>query len=377
MSAEQTEVVTIESIGGNGRKLLIDRATNYEITTDLTAPSEARFELGDNGTWKAIKDALAIGRRFRVCLNGRSLMAGRLLMRGMPLSASSGATVQCTVRTLLADAAFTSCDQINMRGATLKTILLKAYQSIGATERDFCFNADVARDLITGKGGNYSSTVDLAAITEQDARVQPPETVYSFADRHLRRFQLMHWDAPDGRIVVGKPNDQQAASYLLRSMRDVPRGNNILDARRTEDYEQVPGELLVYGQGGGRDYTRARVSASVTDPTLLAAVPVLRRRTFVIDESVTTQALAQARAKREMAMRSLQRDSWDITTPSWCHYYSNRWIPYAIDTVADLNVDVCGGTYGAYYIWRATYSGSPQDSHTARLTMAAKGVWAI
>jgi hypothetical protein len=378
--AEHDEIVTIESIGDNNggpsRVVNIDRATNYEITTDLTAPSEARIELGDNGTWKALKDAIAIGRKFRIALNGRSIMQGRMLMRGMPLSAQAGATVQCTVRTKLADAAFTSCDQFNIHGATLKQAILKAYTSIGCTELDFCWNADVARDIITGKGGNTSAKVDLSTITEQDARVQPPETVYSFADRHLRRFELMHWDGPDGRIVVGKPNDQQSAAYLLRSMRDNPLGNNILDARRTEDYEQVPGELFVYGQGGGRDYARAAIKASATDAKLIA-IPVLRRRTFVIDESVTTQALAQARAKREMAMRSLQKDSWDITTPAWCHHYSNRFIPYAIDTVADLCIDVAGSASAKYYIWRVTYSGSPQDGHTARLTMAAKGVWVI
>ena len=376
MSIEQTEKVTIESIGGSGQKLLIDRATSYEIVTDLTAPAEARFELGDNGTWKAIRQALEIGRKFRVALNGRSILAGRMLMRSMPVSASTGATVQCVVRTLLADAMFTSCDQFNVKGATLKTIVLKAYQSLGATERDFCFSADVARDLITGRGKGGSPVTDLTALTEQDARVQPPETVHSFVDRHLRRFSLLHWDAPDGRIVVGKPNDEQAASYLLRCMRDYPRGNNITEARRSEDYEQVPGELAVYGQGGGRDYTRARVQAVVNNQTLMAAT--LRRRTMVIDEGVTTKALAQARAKREMAMRSMQRDSWDLTTPAWCHYYSNRWFPYAIDTVADLSVDVADGSAnGAYYIWRVSLSGNANDSHTARITAAAKGVWQI
>lgn len=374
---ERDEFVTIESMGGKGRSVAIDRATNYEVTTDITAPSEGRVEIGDNGTWNAIKDALAIGRRFRIACNGKPLITGRMLTRGLPVNASAGATVQLTVRTALADAAFTSCDQFNVKGATLKTIVLKAYASLGLTEADFQFNADVARDIITGKGKTGSPKVALETLTEQDARVQPPETVFSFVDRHLRRFGLMHCDAPDGKVLVFKPNDFQSASYLLRLVRDYPRGNNLIDARKTEDYEQVPGELFVYGQGGGRDYTRARVKASVTDATLLAAVPVLRRRTMVIDESITTLALAQARAKREMAMRSLQRDSWDLTTPSWCHHYSTRLVTYATDTVCDLCIDVAGGQTGPYYIWRATYAGSPQDGHTARLTAVAKGIFAI
>jgi prophage tail gpP-like protein len=372
----KTEVVTIESKDGSGPAVLIDRASNYEVTMDLTAPAEARFEVGDNGTWKALKDALSIGRKFRVALNGRSLIGGRLLMRGMPVSAASGATVQLTVRTSLADAYFASCDPINVTGATLKTLVLKAYATIGVTERDFIFNADVNRDVLTGLGKNTGAKVDLSTITEQNARVQHPETVYSFADRHLRRFGLMHWDGYDGTIVVGKPNDSQSSSYLLRSDRQSPRGNNILDARRTEDYEQVPSVMDIYGQGGGRDYTRASVKASVVDP-VLNALTNLKRRTMVIDESVTTAALAEARARREMATRSIQRDSWDITLPSWCHYYSNRWIPYAIDTVADVYVDVAGGVSGQYYIWRSVFRGSANDGHTAQITAAAKGVWVI
>jgi hypothetical protein len=375
--ADREETVLIESVGGSGPVLNVDRATMYEITTDITSPSEARIEMGDNSTWKSFQTAIAIGRRFRVSLNGRSLISGRLLMRAMPLSASAGATVQLTIRTLVADAAFTSCEPVNVRKATLKSIVLQAYASVGATEKDFQFNADLARDAITGRSKVTGPPVDLSTITEQDARVQPPETVFSFVDRHLRRFNLMHWDGPDGKIIVGKPNDFQSASYLLQCLRNTPRGNNLIDIRRTEDYEQVPGELFVYGQGGGRDYTRTKIKASATNPTLLAAVPVLRRRTFIIDESVTTQALAQARAKREMAMRSLQRDSWDVSVAGWCHRYSSRLVPYAIDTVADLCVDTVSPVAAPYYLWRVTYSGDASNGHSARITLAAKGVWSV
>jgi prophage tail gpP-like protein len=368
---EREETVTIESSGGTGRPIRIDRATSYEVTTDLTAPSESRVEMGDNGTWAELKEAIAIGRRFRVALNGRGLLTGRLLMRGLPLSASAGATVQLTIRTRLADAAFTSCDNVNVKQATLKEIVLKAYATIGMTEADFEFNADVARNVMTGRSANHGAQVDLEAIKEQDARVQPPETVYAFVDRHLRRFGLLHWDGGDGKIVVGYPNDLQTALYMLRSTREYPMNNNVLEAARTEDYEQVPGTLSVYGQGGGRDYKRARVSTSVMDAVLSGVAPDLRRKTMVIDESITSPALAAARAYREMAMRSLNSDSWDVTVRGWTY----RGIPYAVNTVADLVVDTASPTTAPMFIWRVSRSGNADNGHTARLTMAARGVW--
>lgn len=382
------ETLTIESVGtssdssGGGsfayNSVLIDRSTSYSITTDITTPSETLIELGDNGTWAALKDAIAIGRRFKIGLNGSPLMTGRLLTRAMPLNAQAGATVQAIVRTWTADAAYSSCQAINVQGATLKDIVLKAYATLGATESDFQFDADVARDLITGRGKNTGAKVDLSAITEQNARVQPPETVYAFVDRHLRRFGLMHWDSPDGKIVVGKPNDQQAPIYWLQCVRQNPRGNNILDCRRSEDYESVPTSLSVYGQGGGRDYARATISHSLQNSVLTGVSPPILRPTMVIDESINTLALAEYRAKREMAQRSLAMDSWDITVRNWTYSDQNQQlVPWTINTVCGLVVDVASPVQAPFFIWKVARTGNASEGHIARLTVAAQGVWII
>lgn len=369
----EREVVTLESLDGKGDSILIDRATSYEITTDITAPSEARIEMGDNGTWQALKAAVAIGRRFRMTINGRSIMAGRMLSRALPVSITGGATVQLTVRTVLADAAFASCDQINIRGATLKDVVLRAYATLGLTEADFEFSPDTARNIITGAGKNTGTKINLEKITEQDAMVRPPETVYAFVDRHLRRFGLIHWDGPDGKIVVGKPNDTQPPIYTLQLLRSNPRGNNVMDARRSEDYESVPSTFSVYGQGGGRDFKRASVKYTMTDPVLSGLS--IRRPSMAIDEAIASSALAEARARREMAQRSLQRESWEILVSRWCYQLNGQLIPWALDTVSNLRIDVADPVSAPYYCWRAVLRGDANEGHTARLTMAAQGVW--
>lgn len=380
------EVVTIESVGTEGitrggkpySQVVIDRATSYQITTDITTPCESLIEIGDNGTWTALQEAIAIGRRFKIGLNGKPLMRGRLLSRGMPLNAQAGATVQLVVRTWLADAAFSSCKAVNVRGATLKDIILQAYSTIGAAEKDFLFDSDVARDIITGRGKATGAKVDLATITEQNARVQPPETVFAFVDRHLRRFGLMHWDSPDGRIVIGTPNDKQAPIYWLQCTRQNPRGNNIIDCRRSEDYESVPTTLWVYGQGGGRDYQHATISRSLTNAVLTGVSPQIFRPTMVIDESLNTAVLAEARARRELAQRSLNMDSWDVTVRNWTYSDQNQeLVPWTINTVCGLCIDVASPVQAPFFIWRVVRTGNSTDGHTARLTMAAQGVWII
>lgn len=422
--AKREEIVTISSFDSNGSSILIDRPTTYDVTTDITTPSEARIELGDNGTWAALRDAISIGRKFRVAINDRPLIAGRMLMRALPISPEAGATVQLTIRTHLADAAFTSCKVFSVKGATLKDIVLKAYSTLGLAEGDFLFNADVARDLMTGRGKNTSSKVALEKLTEQDARVQPPETVYSFVDRHLRRFGLLHWDGPDGRIIIGKPNDSQSPIYALQCMRRSPRGNNVLSVQRTQDYEEVPAAISIWGQGGKQAYGRAPVNATAMNAILMQinqknklldtgklsneqrkaledaveklesqyiAPPItttlqdaviarvaVNRQVAIIDESITTQVLAEARARREMAQRSLNADSWEVKVAGWCYRDQNgRLVPWAVDTCSSLIVDTASPVSDSYYIWRVVRSGNPMDGHTVRLTLAARGVWVI
>lgn len=376
MAQEREELITIESLGGDGPPVAIDQATRYELVRDMTAPAEARFEMGDNGTWGAISEAIRIGRRFRVALNGVSLMAGRLLMRGLSVSPQAGSTVQLTVRTRLADALFASCDPVAVKKTSLKDVVLRAYASIGLTESDFLFDADVSRDLLTGRGSSSSGEVELEELKEEDAKVHPPETVFAFVDRHLRRFGLLHCDTPDGRILVFSPNDSQPSVYRLQCLRS-HRGNNVLSARRTEDYELVPDELWVYGKGGARDIRKAPVAAVVVDDVLAAITPSLNRRAMVIDESIKTSGLAEARARRELAMRSLQRDSWDLTVRGWSYHAEGATWAWALDTVAEVAIDVASPVAAPYYIWRIAQTGNADEAHSTVLTAAAQGVWRL
>jgi prophage tail gpP-like protein len=188
----------------------------------------------------------------------------------------------------------------------------------------------------------------------------------------------MHWDAPDGKICIGKPDDTLPPSYEFQIVRS-GRGNNVLDARRTEDYEQIPTSMAAYGQGGGRDYTRARVSGRVTDATLSNLDQALPRPTMVIDESIVTTAQAEARARREMAQRCLNRDSWDLTLPGWTERIdgASTGVPYSPDTTATIRVDTVGPASGRYYIWRVSHRGSVSEHHTTTITAVQQGVWVI
>lgn len=417
MAKRQRDRVTIESIDMGGGAFVVDRATQYEIVTDLMSPSCARFELGDESSWAPMRNALKIGLRYSICVNGKQRVTGRMLTRNLSMSASAGATVQLVVRTRLADAAFDAVDpKIGVRNTTLKDVILAAFARYNMTADDFIFGADLARDLITGRKSGKGdpaaglraqrakvsasedsvdrdvslgildeqiqaaeqqpASPDLASITEQEARPHPPETVWAFVERHLARYGLMIWDGPDGRLVVGRPDDSQPPLYTMCGLRGTKSAaNNILSATKVEDFENVPAELWVYGVGGGRDQSKARVRACARDPLLFAAIPSISRAAVIIDESLKTPELAQARARREMMKRSLQKDSWTIETDGLSYWTGSQAIPYTNDTIADIQIDVADAAQGPYLLFQTAMLGNADQGHTTRFVCAGKGVF--
>jgi prophage tail gpP-like protein len=375
MSKRPRDEVTIESVAGEDLSILVDSATRCEITTDLVAPAQALFEMGDDASWLATYDALKTGARFQVRVNGLLRMTGRALTRSLPVSERQGSTIRLTIRTLLADAQYASASpSINVRRSTLRETVLAAYEPLGLTADDFIFDASVAVDLLTGKGGP-SRVVDLAEIKEDAAKVHPPETIYAFVERHLNRFHLSHWDAPDGKIVVGAPDDEQEPIYKLQCYRGTAAvANNFLSAERVADFEQVPSILGVFGVGGGKAYAKAKVGASETVSELADTY----RPTLLVDESIKTQAQAEAMARREMSMRRRRSDCWRFSVDGLSHWDGSTATPWAIDTVVDVDVVNADSTaIGPYLIHRVTMRGDPDDGFTTDIEAVAKGIWRL
>ena len=369
--------VTLESRGGTARPITVDRATNIELTRDIMAPAEARFEIGDDGTWSAIRDAIATGSRWTVAVDGRPWLTGRLLAKQLPISSQAGATVQVTIRTALADAQFASCNpKISVKQTTIEQLVYDAYAETDVSK--FVFGGNFKIDPLSGKSrSNEAEAIKVRTLKAEEARVHPPETVFAFVARHLQRFGLQHWDGPDGSIYIGAPDDTQPAAYKLRCLRRRGAQNNVLGAAKQENFEEVPDALWAFGVGGGKDVSKAKVRAVEFDATLAAVQPPLRRGFFVIDQALKTKELAQRRVANEMSTRSRAKDAWQVDVDGWAHWDGSRWMPYDVDTVADVHVDLAGIPSGAHLVIRVDLSGSAGNGFTAKLSTVAKGIWKL
>jgi len=376
MPSRPVDRISVEAVDSNAGAF--DRFTSIELTNDLTAPAEAAFECGDDGTFRTFEKAVSFGTVFAVLVNDRLRLTGRVEAHDIPTDAQGGATVRFVIRTKLSDAAYASANpKISIQGATLKQVVLRAYAPLGFLERDFIFKQDLARDLMTGKSSRARQrTLDLEPIKLEQAKVSPPETIFEFVERHLLRFHLTHWDSPDGKIVVGAPDDSQQPIYNFKLKTGANgRFNNVLRAQRVRDLSDAPSLMSVFGIGGKTDFQKTKVARALSIPEVAQAK--LYRPVIIVDEGLRTGDQAEGRLRREIAARSKKLDSWEIGTDGWTYWDGQSRTPYGIDTCADVEIDTAGGALGSYLVHRTRLRLDPQNGAVADLSLVRKGLWVI
>lgn len=371
--------MTLETTRG-----VFDRFSAVTVTNELTSPAEAILELGDDGALADLYRIFKPGEPFKVKLNGLARLSGRVEIRKHSGASGTGTKLTVTIRTKLSDAFYCSADPaVRVEKTSVKEFVLGQYAKLGYTEADFIFSKNAGIDLMTGleKGQNpKTKIIDLAPIKVDAAKAQPTESVRSCVDRHLKRHHATHWDAPDGRIAVGRPNEDQEPHYSFRCLKGrAGQGNNVEQYERGLDWSQVPSSLWVYGGTSGKDVASSTIKGVSNDDDLIAAFNAhghFYRPVVLQSEQAKTLAEAEAAARRERSMRSMSKDTWMIRTDGWTHWRSNgQQIPYAPDTVADIDIhtDVPGRYLctGTQMVW------SKAAGSRTTLQFVAKGVWVI
>lgn len=377
--ARARDVVTVESAGG-----VFDRFSSLTITNDLVGQTEAVLEVGDDGAWPELERVVYPGKEFRVSLNGQPRLVGRAEVNEVPASCGSGVTLQLTVRTKMADARYRPAKlETRVEGVSVKDFVLACYEPLGLTEADFIFAPFVARDLMTGKSpGGSSSPIDLEPLKVDQAKVQPDETIRDAVERHLARFHATHWDAPDGRVVVGVPDDEQPTSYRLQSKRGAAsRGNNVVAFTRIRDWTDVASSVTAYGQDRGKQGTRKGVRGVAVDEDVFAVAAAtghFARDVTVSNTQAKDQGHAESIAARELSARVRRKNAFELTVDGWTYWTGSGQIPWAHNTTVDLDVDVLGGeAQGRYLIVRVVLQLSTGMAATTQLTAVAPGIWVV
>ena len=358
-----------------------DKIESCQIVNDITAPTEASFRLGDDQAYAEIDDLVFPAQTFEVRLNGKPRLKGRAETN--TYQGSDGVELELVVRTQLSDARYSSADpRVSVKKTSVEDFVLQCYKPLGLTKDDFTFGAFKAADLMTGKASN-GDFVDLEPIKEDQAKVNPPETIFAAVERHLKRYGATQWDGPDGKIIIGRPDDEQAPiARLICTRQNRGQGNNILAFRFIRDFSELAREIAVYGNSPGKDIFKSSIKGSAIDEDVDAItfggdLPHFNRLAIMIDQQAKTQAQADRNAQRELSARRRRKDAFEIQVDGWTYWNGSESIPWANNTTVDVDIEMLGGNQGRYLIVRTDLEYSTDNGLTTSLTMVAPGIWVI
>lgn len=358
-----------------------DAFQQIEIVTDLFDVSTATFEIGDDDAWSELERIVRPGRGMRIYLNDLLQMTGRAEVNEVPTTADGGTIIQLVCRTRMADARVASADpRIRFRDASIRDFLIALYAPHGYTAGDFSFAPAADRKLVTGKAIGAEDPVDLEPLKPDAMKVAPPETVFEAAQKHLKRHHLMHWDGADGRILVGRPDDEQPPSARLICRR-AGAGNNVISIRRVRDWSDVPSETWVYGATAGRDVLKAALRGVAVDLDLAAAAAAsgdFFRPVLLPSEGAKSQAQVDAQAAREMAARRQRKDAWDVELDAWTYWDGSTNTPYAVNTMVEVDFETTdANAAGRYLVTRVARRLSAEGGASATIALIAPGILAL
>jgi prophage tail gpP-like protein len=360
-----------------GERGSFDLYESVDLNRDIYDVSSVVMQVGDDNAWRALENVVDPGKQFRVYINDRLQMTGRAEINEAPLDAESGAELTLTCKTKMSDAKYCSADpKTRVNNTSIKDFVLALYAPLGYTEADFVFVPGTDIDLMTGKSKGAKTPTDLEPIKADQAKVNPPESIFEAASRHLRRHHLMHWDAADGRIIVGRPATTSAPLYRFVCKRgSESAGNNVLSPRRILDWSEVPSEVWVFGGTSGRDVSKAPFRGVSTDLDLaavFASTGHFNRPVLIPAEGAKTRDLADAQALRERQARSKRKNAWEVNVDGLTWWDGSSSTPLALGTVAELDVDtVAGRANGRFVVTRISQHLGPDRGAVSILSLVA------
>src|SRR3990167_8752019 len=120
------DTITVEAVAAGGKAF--DRFTSVELKASITEPWEAGFELGDDGSWNDLAELTALGAEFRVTVNDRLMLTGRVELRDSPADASGSSVLRFVVRSRLTDAVYASANPATrVKGVSVKEFVTRCY----------------------------------------------------------------------------------------------------------------------------------------------------------------------------------------------------------------------------------------------------------
>lgn len=247
---------------------------------------------------------------------------------------------------------------IGGKNPSFRDVIFQQLAPYGFGSASVVVDGDASRALLTGKPAAGTTLSKDAPIVLEDlklekAHAQSGETVFSFLERHARRFGLLVWGTPDGKIVFGRPNYEQKPLYsFLCRVGPAGTSNNVEVLARKTSVMHRPSEIHVYGHSASRDFALSDVHEIVYDDYVRSCG--IYSPLVIHDNNAKTKEQARQRALYEMGVR---RQHGDVCSFKMMGHQAEDGAIYSIDTIGDVQWDA-GGVHEARYVISRTFTRS-------------------
>lgn len=212
--------------------------------------------------------------------------------------------------------------------------------------------------------GHAKAATTVEAIKHKDAQAQEGETAYGFAARHFTRLSVCLRVDHEGKLLLGSPDYQQAASYtLVQDMTGATPGNRMLDGIEIEDSNDDQfSEVTVRGVStdtkgqsvSARPIARVGVEGgAVTGRELFSTTKLVTEKfgghayrsaaavapykpKHILDKNARDAARCQSIAKLVMGLRAAKAFSITCEVDGMVSIEGRVW---AVDTVANVVIE--------------------------------------
>jgi prophage tail gpP-like protein len=216
---------------------------------------------------------------------------------------------------------------------------------------------------------NSLTGLDIAAIKIVDAKPAVGEKLWEFIDRHAKRFGLMLWFSPDGKLVISSPNYGSPPLYRfvrrLRENKDDP--NNILDGSVADKMGDRHSTVTVFGKAKGSSPERSAFVSTAVDPDVPWFCPK-----YIHDGAIKSTEEASRRALREVAHLRAKAFEYECTVAD----HGQGDFLYSIDTMAEV-IDESVGVSGSYYLIARTFEKAKRGSDATQTQIKLVPIGAV
>ncbi|MCB9616091.1 MAG: hypothetical protein H6721_26670 [Sandaracinus sp.] len=212
---------------------------------------------------------------------------------------------------------------------------------------------------------NALTASDIQRIKIAEAMPQAGEVVWEFLERHARRFGLMMWFDPEGRLVISSPNYDQPPTFRIvrRLASDPQEPNNVLAGSEQTNMRDRYSKVTVFGKTGARDASRSKFSFAATDSTL-----PFPKELVVHDQSVRSREEAKRAATRELYKFRANAHVLDYTLRG----HGDGSHVFATDATYEIHDEVLG-IYDTWYCVERTFSCSRDQGTSTTLRLLPLG----